>query len=177
MPPPPAPAPPPGAPRKGTTERLVEFLTLGGLGLLVLGALYLRVYGFASPGSRRDSSSRHAISSFVGGAAGGRQGEDELREIMVLAKQAQMRGEIAQCGGLKGWLEHYMKKKKAILAGATQVVAGAGAQPEPPSSPPVQERAKATAGSYFFTAIMASILAAAVMHHYNYALTPQPRPA
>lgn len=112
------------------------------------------------------------MSSFVAGAGGGRQGEDELREIMSLAKQAQMRGEIAQYGGLKGWLEHYIKTKKAILAGTTPVVAETTAQPETSSTPPVQERAKARAGSYFFTALMASVFAAAVLHHYNHALTP-----
>jgi len=187
MPPPrpaPAPASPPRAAQKGALEKLVELLTLFSLGLLLLGALYLKIYGFASPRSSissisSSSSSRHILSSFVGGAGGGRQGEDELREIMSLAKQAQMRGEIAQYGGLEGWLEQYMKRKKAILAGAIPVVVvETSAQPEASSTPPcVQERAKASAGSYFFTALMASILAAAVLHHYNHALTPQQGPA
>lgn len=184
MPPRPAPAPPPAAAaRKGAIEKLGEFFTLVTLGTLLLGCLYLKVYGFAFPGrshgsnSSSDGGCRHALFSFVGGAGGNRAaGEDELREIMVLAKRAQQRGEIAQYGGLKGWLEHYMKSKKTALAGTTPISSNI-AQPEA-SSPSAQEAVQGSRGSFrslFLTALFASMLAAAVLHHlnnHNNAVTP-----
>lgn len=171
--PPPEPALPPAAVGKGAIEKLIELITLVTLGGLLLGALYLKVYGLASPCSRRrsNSSCQSALSSFIRGAGGGRQGEEELREIMVLAKQAQVRGEIVQYGGLRGWLEHYITRKKARPAGTARLVVERNAQPETSSTLPVQERTKASAGSYFFSALMASLLAAVVLHHYNNALT------
>ncbi|KAM3573124.1 hypothetical protein VYU27_004872 [Nannochloropsis oceanica] len=172
--PPPEPALPPAAVGKGATEKLIELITLLTLGGLFLGALYLKVYGFAYPSSHRRNycSSHSTLFHLIGGTGGGRQGEDELREIMVLAKHAQMRGEIMEYGGLRGWLEHYMARKKASLPDKIRHNVEGDVQPETSSTLPVQERPKASAGSYFFTALMASLLAAVcVLHHHSKALT------